>query len=127
MSSILPVAVYAIPEISTVGLTEEQCKEKNIDYLVGRASFENIARGQITGDIKGMIKLIFAPGDKRLLGAHIIGEQASELIHIAAHAMAHGDTIDVFIEAVYNYPTLSDSYKYAAYDGLAKLNQWLQK
>jgi NAD(P) transhydrogenase len=126
MSPILPLAVYAIPEISAVGLTEEQCKEKNIDYLVGRASFESIARGQITGDIKGMIKLIFAPDDKRLLGAHIIGEQASELIHIAAHAMAHGDTIDVFIEAVYNYPTLSDSYKYAAYDGLAKLQEWLQ-
>lgn len=126
VSSTLPLAVYAIPEISAVGLTEEECKEKNIAYLVGRACFENIARGQITGDVNGMIKLIFAPEDKRLLGAHIIGDQASELIHVAAHALAHNETIDIFIEAVYNYPTLSDSYKYAAYDGLGKLQQSFQ-
>lgn len=127
ISPILPLAVYAIPEISAVGLTEEECKEKNIAYLVGRACFGNSARGQIIGDTKGMIKLIFAPEDKRLLGAHIIGEQASELIHIASHVVARSETIDAFIEAVYNYPTLSDLYKYAAYDGLGKLQEWLQK
>ena len=99
-------------------------KKKKIEYLVGRACFENNARGQIIGDLKGMIKLIFAPADKRLLGAHIIGEQASELIHIAAHLMSRRETIDAFIEAVYNYPTLSDAYKYAAYDGLGKLHEW---
>ena len=126
VSPILPLAVYAIPEISAVGLTEDECKEQNIHYLVGSASFENNARGQITGDLKGMIKLIFVPDDKRLIGTHIIGEQASELIHIAAHVIARGETIDTFIEAVYNYPTLSDLYKYAAYDGLGKLQEWLQ-
>jgi NAD(P) transhydrogenase len=126
MSPTLPLAVYAIPEISAVGLTEDECKEKNIAYLVGRAYYENSARGQIIGDTNGMIKLIFAPEDKRLLGTHIIGEQASELIHVAVHVIAGGGTIDAFIEAVYNYPTLSDSYKYAAYDGLSKLQEWLQ-
>ena len=126
ISLTLPLAVYAIPEISAVGLTEDECKEKNIVYLVGRAFYEKNARGQIIGDTSGMIKLVFAPTDKRLLGAHIVGEQASELIHIAASVIARGETIDTFIEAVYNYPTLSDLYKYAAYDGLHKLNEWLQ-
>jgi NAD(P) transhydrogenase len=118
MSPVLPLAVYAIPEISSVGLTEDDCMAKGIPYLVGRASYENNPRGQIIGDMSGMVKLIFSPADKKLLGAHIIGEQASELIHIAAHVMLSNGTIDAFIHSVYNYPTLSDLYKYAAYDGL---------
>ena len=126
LAPFLPLAVYAIPEISTVGLTEEECKEKNIPYLVGRAYYEENARGQIIGDYSGMIKLVFSPADKKLLGAHIIGEQASELIHIALHVMLNGDPIDEFIDAVYNYPTLSDSYQYAAYDGLANHAKWLE-
>lgn len=126
LAPFLPLAVYAIPEISTVGLTEDECKEKNIPYLVGRAYYEENARGQIIGDYSGMIKLVFSPADKKLLGAHIIGEQASELIHIALHVMLNGDPIDEFIDAVYNYPTLSDSYQYAAYDGLANHAKWLE-
>jgi len=73
-----------------------------------------------------MIKLVFSPTDKKLLGAHIIGEQASELIHIASHVMLGNGAIDTFIEAVYNYPTLSDSYQYAAYDGLKNYEKWLE-
>jgi NAD(P) transhydrogenase len=73
-----------------------------------------------------MIKLVFSPVDKKLLGAHIIGEQASELIHIASHVMLAKGAIDAFIEAVYNYPTLSDSYQYAAYDGLKNHDKWLE-
>ena len=126
LAPFLPLAVYAIPEISTVGLTEEDCKTKNIAYLVGRAYYEENARGQIIGDMSGMIKLIFSPTDKKLLGAHIIGEQASELIHIATHVMLGGGPIDEFIDAVYNYPTLSDSYQYAAYNGLAQHAKWVQ-
>jgi NAD(P) transhydrogenase len=126
LAPFLPFAVYAIPEISTVGMTEDECREKNVAYLVGRAYYEENARGQIIGDMSGMIKLVFAPTDKKLLGAHIIGEQASELIHIASHVMLVGGPIDAFIEAVYNYPTLSDSYQYAAYDGLANHRQWLE-
>ena len=126
LAPFLPLAVYAIPEISAIGLTEDECKEKNIPYLVGRAYYEENARGQIIGDMSGMIKLVFSPTDKKLLGAHIIGEQASELIHIASHVMLTGGPIDAFVDAVYNYPTLSDSYQYAAYDGLANHAKWLE-
>ena len=123
MSLVLPLAVYAIPEISCVGVTEDECMAKQIPYLVGRAYYENNPRGQIIGDMSGMIKLVFSPNDKKLLGAHIIGEQASELIHIAAHVMIANGTIDAFIQSVYNYPTLGDLYKYAAYDGLGNLEK----
>jgi NAD(P) transhydrogenase len=126
LAPFLPLAVYAIPELSSIGLTEDECKEKNIDYLVGRAYYDENARGQIIGDLCGMIKLVFSPIDKKLLGAHIIGEQASELIHVASHVMLTNGAIDEFIEAVYNYPTLSDSYQYAAYDGLKNYDQWLE-
>jgi NAD(P) transhydrogenase len=126
LAPFLPLAVYAIPEISAVGLTEDECREQSIPYLVGRAYYEENARGQIIGDMSGMIKLVFSPTDKKLIGAHIIGEQASELIHIATHVMLTGGPIDAFIEAVYNYPTLSDSYQYAAYDGLANHAKWLK-
>lgn len=124
MSPVLPLAIYAIPEISMVGMTEEECLAKQIPYLVGRGFYAKNPRGQIIGDMSGMIKLIFSPVDKKLLGAHIIGEQASELIHVAAHVMLADGTIDTFIRAVYNYPTLSDLYKYAAYDGLGNLEKW---
>ena len=125
LAPFLPLAVYAIPEISCVGLTEDECREKDIPYLIGRSYYEENARGQIIGDMSGMIKLVFSPTDKKLLGAHILGEQASELIHVASHVLLHGGPIDEFIDAVYNYPTLSDSYQYAAYDGLAKHAEWL--
>lgn len=124
VSPVLPLAVYAIPEISMVGLTEDECKTRKIPYLVGRGSYEDNARGQIIGDMTGMIKLIFSPQDKKLLGAHLIGELASELIHLAAHVMAEGGNLDEFVNAVYNYPTLTDLYKSAAYDGLDQLQKW---
>jgi len=123
LSPVLPLAIYSIPEVSSVGLTEDDCQAKNIPYLVGRAFYENNPRGQIIGDMSGMIKLVFSPSDKKLLGAHIIGELASELIHIAAHVMISNGTIDVFIQSVYNYPTLADLYKYAAYDGLGNFEK----
>jgi NAD(P) transhydrogenase len=126
VSPIIPLAIYTIPEISTVGLSEDDCKAKSLPYLVGRAYYETSARGQIIGDLSGMLKLVFARDDKKLLGAHHIGEMASELVHIGAHVMAAGGTIDAFINAVYNYPTLADSYKYAAYDGLGNWERWLE-
>ena len=107
-----------------VGLSEDECREKGMPCLVGRARYETNPRGQIIGDRSGLVKLVFSPADKRLLGAHIIGELASELIHIGAQVMADGGTIDAFIQAVYNYPTLSDAYKYAAYDGLGAFERW---
>lgn len=121
---VLPLALYTIPEISMAGLTEDACREKNIPYLVGRSFYEKSPRGQIIGDTSGMLKIIFSPADKKLLGVHLIGEMSSELVHIGAQVIAAGGSIDVFINSVYNYPTLSDSYKYAAYDGLGNLRKW---
>ncbi|MGA7191189.1 MAG: FAD-dependent oxidoreductase, partial [Candidatus Acidiferrales bacterium] len=122
LASMLPMGIYTIPEISAVGESEETCKEKGIDYAVGRARYANNVRGQIVGDINGMLKLIFAKSDRRLLGVQIIGESATELIHLGMMALESGMTIDVFIEFVFNYPTLSEMYKYAAYDGLGNLS-----
>jgi NAD(P) transhydrogenase len=121
VASLLPMGIYTIPEISAAGETEESCKEKKIDHVVGRALYENNARGHITGDTAGMLKLIFDRGDRKLLGVSIIGENATELIHIGMMVLDNGLDIDEFIEQVFNYPTLSELYKYAAYDGLGNL------
>src|SRR5262249_46525839 len=124
VSPVLPLTVYAIPEISMVGKTEDACREQNIPCLVGRSYYAQSPRGQSIGDTSGMLKLVFSPADKKLLGVHMIGELATELIHIGAHVLAAEGTIDAFINAVYNYPTLADSYKYAAYDGLGNLQKF---
>jgi len=124
MSHVLPLSVYAIPEISMVGVTEDECMARQIPYVIGRGYYKDNPRGQIIGDMSGMIKLIFAPQDKKLLGVHIIGEQASELIHIGAHVMIADGTIEAFIQAIYNYPTLAGLYKRAAQDGLLNLKKW---
>jgi len=104
-------------------MTEAQIKEKKIDYCVGRARYDNNARGHITGDTAGMLKLIFAKADRKLLGVCVIGESATELIHVGMMVLDKGLTIDEFIELVFNYPTLGDVYKYAAYNALGKLNK----
>ncbi len=124
ISPVLPFAVYSVPEVSMVGSTEDECKAKNIPYIVGRAYYQRNARGQIIGDMSGMVKLLFSPSDKKILGAHIIGEQAAELIHIASLSMMTGGTMDTLIDAVYNYPTLAGCYEQAAYDALANYQQW---
>jgi len=121
VASMLPMGIYTIPEISAAGETEDSCKEKKIEYCVGRARYANNARGHITGDTAGLLKLIFASSDKRLLGVSIIGENATELIHIGMMVLDNAQTIDEFIQQVFNYPTLSEMYKYAAYDGLGNL------
>lgn len=121
VASMLPMGIYTIPEISAVGETEESCQQKNIDFCVGRALYVNNARGHIIGDTSGMIKLIFARSDKSLLGVSIIGENATELIHVGMTVLDNNRTIDEFIEQVFNYPTLSECYKYAAYDGMGNL------
>ena len=122
VASMLPMGIYTIPEISAAGETEDSCKEKKIDYCVGRAHFENNARGHICGDTSGLLKLIFSPADKKLLGLSIIGESATELVHIGMMVLDNGLTINEFIDQVFNYPTLSEMYKYAAYDGLGNLS-----
>jgi NAD(P) transhydrogenase len=124
VSPILPLAVYTVPEIAMVGLTEEACVEQGVPYLVGRCGYEHNPRGQIIGDLSGLVKLVLAPEDGRLLGVHLLGEMASELIHLGALALRHGDCVQTFIESVFNYPTLSDCYKYAAYDALGAMQRW---
>jgi NAD(P) transhydrogenase len=123
VSPLLPMAVYTIPEIAAVGETEEECREKGISYAVGRASYRGNSRGQIIGDLEGLVKLVFAREDQRLLGVHIIGEMASELVHVGQACLAFGGTLDYFIQAVFNHPTLGEAYKYAAYDGLGRLGE----
>ncbi len=122
VASMLPMGIYTIPEISAAGETEDSCKEKKIDHCVGRAHYANNARGHITGDTSGLLKLIFSPADKKLLGLSIIGETATELVHIGMMVLDNSLTINEFIDQVFNYPTLSEMYKYAAYDGLGNLS-----
>jgi NAD(P) transhydrogenase len=121
LANMLPMGIYTIPEVSNVGETEESCKEKGIPYEVGRAQYSNNARGQIVGDSHGLVKLVFDRGDRRLLGVHIMGESATELIHLGMMVLELKGKIDMFIDFVFNYPTLSEAYKYAAYDGLGNL------
>ncbi len=122
VSSLLPYGVYTIPEVSCVGVTEQDARESGRDVVVGRASFADNARGQILGDREGMVKLVFDRATRRLVGCHCIGERASELVHIGQAIVALGGTAETLIEMVFNYPTLSEAYKYAAYDALARLD-----
>ena len=121
VSSLFPYGIYTIPEISMIGATEEELKAKGITYEVGRSRYENNARGQIIGDPDGFVKLIFTPDTRKLLGAHLIGGGATELVHIPQMVMAHGGGLDDFLHAVFNFPTLAECFKYAAYDGLQRL------
>lgn len=119
VSTLLPYGIYTIPEVSSVGLSEEDAAAKSIDVVVGRAFYRDNARGKIIGDKDGVIKLVFERATKKLLGCHCIGDRASELVHIGQAVMVLGGGVETFIEMVFNYPTLSEVFKYAAYDALA--------
>lgn len=119
----LPMAVYTIPEISYVGKTEKEVQLENITYVVGRANFKDSARGQIIGDAHGLLKLIVDARNEKLLGVHIVGEQASELIHIGQLVMNFGGGVRDLISNVFNYPTLAECYKIAALDCAHRLKQ----
>jgi NAD(P) transhydrogenase len=121
VSPFQPYGIYSIPEVSSIGPAEQDLRQKGIPYETGKARFENNPRGQIVGDRDGFIKLLFDPATKKLLAAHILGEGATELIHVPMLVLSSGGTIDVFIDAVFNFPTLAESFKYAAYDGLQRL------
>jgi NAD(P) transhydrogenase len=118
-----PYGIYTIPEISFVGKTEEQLTDEDVPYEVGLAYYREIARGQIQGDTTGRLKLIFHRDTKDLLGVHIIGEGASELVHIGQAVLTLGGTIEYFVNTVFNYPTLAECYKAAAFNGLNKLSR----
>jgi NAD(P) transhydrogenase len=123
VSAVLPYGVWTIPEIATVGESEESLITRGVPYETGRASFRLNARGQILGDTDGFVKIIFQPEDQRLLGVTIVGETACELIHVGMTVIAYEGTIDYFIQAAFNFPALADAYKYAAYDGLQRLQR----
>jgi NAD(P) transhydrogenase len=116
-----PFGVYSIPEVAMVGLTEEAAASKGIDYEVGRGWFMNNPRATIAGATDGLVKLVFKCDDRKLLGVHVLGDLAAELVHQGQAALHHGGTVDYFIHATFNVPTESDAYKYAAYDGLQRL------
>jgi NAD(P) transhydrogenase len=117
----LPYGIYTIPEISMIGKTERQLTEEKIPYEVGVAKYDELARGQILGDQTGKLKLLFDPRNLKLLGLHIIGEGATELIHIGQAILNTGATIEYFRDTVFNYPTLAEAYKVAALNGFNKL------
>ena len=119
-----PYGIYTIPEISFVGKTEEQLTEEDVPYEVGVAYYREIARGQIRGDTTGRLKLIFNRDTKEILGVHIIGEGAAELVHIGQAVLTLKGTIEYFINTVFNYPTLAECYKAAAFNGLNKLSRF---
>jgi NAD(P) transhydrogenase len=117
----VPTGIYTLPEASMVGLTEDAARAAGLDVETGRAFFDANARALIAGSTEGMVKLVFRASDRRLIGAHILGEEATELIHIAQAVLHNGGTIDQFIDTTFNFPTRADAYKYAAYDGLERL------
>ena len=119
-----PYGIYTVPEISFIGKTEEQLTDEDVPYETGLAYYREIARGQIRGDTTGRLKLIFHRETKELLGVHIIGEGATELVHIGQAVLSLNGTIDYFVDTVFNYPTLAECYKTAAFNGLNKLSRF---
>jgi NAD(P) transhydrogenase len=119
-----PIGIYTIPEISFIGKTEEQLTDEDVPYEVGVAFYREIARGQIRGDTTGRLKLIFHRETRKILGVHIIGEGASELLHIGQAVLILDGTVDYFVQTVFNYPTLAECYKAAAFNGLNKLSRF---
>ena len=117
----IPYGIYTIPEISSVGPSEQDLISNSVPYVVGRAYYREIARGVIMGDDKGVLKLIFSPDSLKLLSVHIMGERATDLIHLGQMVIMQGGTVDFFLNSVFNYPTLAECYKVAALDGVNRL------
>ncbi len=122
-TDLMPYGIYTIPEISIVGKTEQELSEEGVPYEIGLARYREIVKGQIMGDDTGMLKLIFHQKTGRLLGVHIIGDGASELIHIGQAVLTYGGSISYFVDTVFNYPTLAEAYKVAAMNGLKRVGK----
>ena len=116
----LPFAVYSIPEVAYVGATEEALQEQKLDYVAGRGDYAKNPRAQILGDSDGLLKLLFERPSLKLVGAHIVGTSASELVHIGEAFLHQGATASEIAETIYNYPTLSDMYRHAAVKALGE-------
>lgn len=120
MAATWPHGIFTIPEVSAVGATEEEAAATGVPYVCGRAAYELNARGQIIGAEGGLLKLIFDVVSRRLIGVHVIGEHATEIVHIGQAVMVLGGTVETLVDMVFNYPSLSECYKYAAYDALGR-------
>jgi len=129
MSDNQPIGIYTIPEISFIGRTEDELTAARIPFEVGISRYRELARGQIIGDSYGMLKLLVSSEDRSLLGVHVFGTGATELVHIGQAVMGCGGTVDYLVDAVFNYPTLAESYKVAALDAMNKIRQvtWLSE
>ena len=121
VDGLLPVGIYTIPEVASVGMTEEAAAAAGIDYEVGRAWFERNTKAVVAGDPEGLVKLVFEREAGRVLGVHILGAEAAELVHQGQAVIRHGGSIHEFVQTTFNVPTRSDAYKYAAYDGLKRM------
>jgi NAD(P) transhydrogenase len=121
MQLLQPIGIYTIPEISFVGRTEDELTQSRIPFEVGIARYRELARGQIIGDSYGMLKLLVSPDDGKLLGVHVFGTGATEIVHIGQAVMGCSGTVDYLVDAVFNYPTLAESYKVAALDAMNKM------
>jgi NAD(P) transhydrogenase len=119
---LFPYGIYTIPEISFVGATEEDLTNKSVPYEIGKAAYREVPRGQIIGDTSGILKLLFHRETRELLGVHIVGDGAVELVHIGQAVLSLKGTIDYFVNTVFNYPTLAECYKNAALDGINRLS-----
>jgi NAD(P) transhydrogenase len=117
----IPYGIYTIPEISMVGKNEQELTEAKVPYEIGIAKFEELAKGQMLGLDAGLLKILFDPKTRKLLGVHVFGERATEIIHVGQAVLAYGGTIDYFRDTVFNYPTMAEAYKVAGLDGLNRL------
>jgi NAD(P) transhydrogenase len=118
VARVLPMAIYTIPEVAAAGETEMSLLENGVEYVVGRAYYDRNARGKIIGDREGMLKLLFRRAAMKLLGVSVVGEMASEVVHVGLIALMVDAGTDLFIETCFNYPTLGQLYKYATYDAM---------
>jgi NAD(P) transhydrogenase len=121
LGDLQPIGIYTIPEISYVGRTEEQLTRDNVPFEVGVSRYRELARGAILGDSYGMLKMLVHAESRELLGVHVFGTNATELVHIGQTVMGCGGTVDYLVDAVFNYPTLAESYKVAALDAVNKM------
>jgi NAD(P) transhydrogenase len=121
ISELQPIGIYTIPEISYVGSTEDELTASAVPYEVGLARYRELARGQIVGDSYGMLKLLVHAENRTILGVHLFGTGATDLVHIGQTVMGCGGTVDYLVDTVFNFPTLSEAYKVAALDVTNKL------
>lgn len=125
--NLFPMCIYTIPEVAMVGYTQKELQAKGIPYAVGQATYEEVTKAGIIGDEHGMLSLLFEPNAGHLLGVHIIGDQACELIHVGQAVLSHNGSIDYFIDNVFSFPTLGEAYKIAALDGVKKVSERASK